>query len=164
MSICEQCKKAQATFHLTNIETNGEKIERHLCERCAIAAGLLQPKPTVAIGDFWSKLMSSKVEVSELMDLACPECGLTFVEFRNQGLLGCPNDYTVFRAPLLKMIEQAHDGATHHVGKTPHIDAARKSAQLDLKRLRRQLDDAVVAEDYERAAELRDRIREMEKQ
>jgi protein arginine kinase activator len=164
MGLCERCKKAQATFHLTNIEPSGEKIERHLCERCAVEAGLLQlQKPAVNLNELIESFVGGgKESSSALSNLVCEECGISYVEFRNHGLLGCPRDYDAFKEPLGKLLERAHDGATHHAGKVPKSLGAARTTQQDIHRLKRQLADAIAAEDYERAAELRDRIRELE--
>jgi len=163
MGLCERCKKAQATFHMTNIESAGRQ-ERHLCERCAVEEGLMQvAKPPVNINDILESFIAgSKTNAAALSGLVCEHCGISYVEFRNQGLLGCPHDYDVFEEQLAKLLERAHDGATHHVGKAPKTAAAPRVARQDLRRLKRQLSDAVAAEDYERAAQLRDKIREVE--
>ena len=164
MGLCEHCKKAQATFHMTNIEASGAKQERHLCERCAIEEGLVQAsKPSVNVDDILQSLVTgSKGKPSGAPSLVCGECGISYVEFRNQGLLGCPADYDVFEEHIQKLLERAHDGATHHVGKAPQAGDTPRITQQDVRRFRRQLAEAVAAEDYERAADLRDRIRELE--
>lgn len=164
MGFCERCKKAQATFHLTQIEGNGEKIERHLCEQCALEEGLLQmQKPTVNVQDVLESFVASaKDGPGPSSDLICGNCGMSYVEFRNQGLLGCPDDYDVFREALAPLIERAHDGANSHTGKTPQSLGQPRTTQQDLRKLRRQLEDAIRAEDYERAAKLRDRLQELD--
>ena len=164
MGLCEHCQKAQATFHMTNIDSSGTKQERHLCEHCAIEEGLMQvAKPSVNIQDLLDTFMaSSKAGGSSLSDLICEECGISYVEFRNQGLLGCPHDYDHFEDALVKLLERAHDGETHHVGKAPKSSRTQHTAQRDIHRLKRRLAEAVSAEDYERAAELRDQIHELE--
>lgn len=166
MGLCERCKKAQATCHFTNLEPSGEKVERHMCERCAVEENLLQPaKPSITINDFLEQFVSGAKGVSAaLSELVCEECGISYVEFRNQGLLGCANDYDVFKEPLNRLLQRAHDGATHHTGKTPLSLGAQRSSHQELRKLKRQLEDAVLAEDYERAARLRDRIRELEEE
>ena len=164
MGLCERCKKAQATFHMTNIDAAGAKQEHHLCERCAVEEGLMHvTKPSVNINDFLSDFVSGKKGgAGSAANLVCEECGISYVEFRNQGLLGCAADYDVFGEHLKRLIERAHDGATHHVGKAPRsLGVPRKDVQ-NARRLKRQLHEAVTAEDYERAAELRDKIRELE--
>lgn len=164
MGLCERCKKAQATFHLTNIETSGAKKERHLCEHCAIEEGLMQgAKPSVNVNDILKSLVShSKTSGAALSNLVCEECGMSYVEFRNEGLLGCANDYDAFEEHIEKLLERAHDGATHHVGKAPKSIGNTRTTQQDIHRLKRQLADAVTGEDYERAAELRNKIRTLE--
>lgn len=164
MVLCEKCKKAQATFHLTNIDPSGAKFERHLCEKCAVDDGLIQiQKPTENFTELLEGFLShGKAGAAAAADLVCDECGISYVEFRNQGLLGCPHDYDLFKAPLARLIERAHDGAKHHTGKAPRSATKARPAQADLRQLKRQLEEAVAAEDYERAVALRDRIRKLE--
>lgn len=163
MGLCERCKKAQATFHLTNLEASGDKVELHLCERCAQEEGHLQVKPNVNINDLLDSFVSSsKSTGGSYGSLICDECGISYVEFRNQGLLGCAKDYEVFKEPLLRLLDRAHDGATHHTGKIPSSLGMPRTTLQDINRLKRQLTEALAAEDYERAAELRDRVRGLE--
>jgi protein arginine kinase activator len=79
----------------------------------------------------------------------------------HQGRLGCPNDYICFEEQLEQLVANIH-GATAHTGKRPQKSAGNLDKQTQLIRLRRDLRDAVHAEDYERASVLRDRIRELE--
>lgn len=164
MGLCQRCKKAQATFHLTNIDPQGTKTEHHLCERCAIEEGLQQAKPPVSVNEYVETfLASSKAVATAASNLVCENCGITYIEFRNQGMLGCPDDYDAFKEHLSKLIERAQENATHHVGKTPKTPAVRKAGPAEVRRLKKLLEEAVAAEDYERAAQLRDRIGELEK-
>ncbi len=161
--LCNRCQKAQATFHILNIDPSGEKVERHLCERCAAEEGvqpLEKPAPSVEILEKF--VTSVKAGTAALHNLVCEQCGISYVEFRNQGLLGCAHDYDAFREVLNPLLERAHDGGSHHVGKSPRSLGVQRTTQQDIQRLRRLLEDAVAAEDYERAAELRDRIRKAE--
>jgi protein arginine kinase activator len=163
MGLCERCKKAQATFHLTDIDRSGNKAERHLCDRCAGEEGLLQAKPQVDLNEILENFIAgSKAGAADLSTLVCDQCGISYVEFRNQGLLGCPHDYEVFKEQIGRLLERTHGGATTHVGKVPKSLGQVRKPQQDIRRLKRMLDEAVAAEDYERAAKLRDRIRELE--
>lgn len=160
MILCQQCKKQTATVHLTDL-AKGEKRERHLCEECASKEGVAV-KQHVSINDVLNQFLQSGVQ--ELARLKCPDCGITFVEFRSQGLLGCPNDYDVFGTALSSVIERAQDGQTHHTGKTPgQKDAPVRTVQEERARLQRELQEAVAAEDYEQAARLRDQLGELQK-
>jgi protein arginine kinase activator len=157
--LCQQCKKQTATVHLTDL-AKGEKKERHLCEDCAAREGIAV-KQHVSINDVLNQFLQSGVQ--ELSKIKCPDCGITFVEFRSQGLLGCPNDYDVFGEHLGSVIERAQDGHNHHTGKAPGQKSASKSAHEERLALQRELREAVAAEDYELAARLRDRLGEISK-
>ena len=87
---------------------------------------------------------------------------MTFREFRLKGQLGCPHDYDVFRSLLTPLIERAHAGASHHVGKVPDTADATVRKQTGLLRLRRELEEAIEQENYEQAARLRDQLRSLE--
>src|SRR6185295_3556757 len=100
--------------------------------------------------------------VQELSKVKCPDCGITFVEFRSQGVLGCPRDYEVFGEPLAAVIERAQDGQTHHVGKRPGQEIPVNPEQNERLRLQRELREAVEEEDYELAARLRDQLGALE--
>lgn len=164
MGLCESCKKEPATFHLTNLTRDGQKIEKHLCERCAIEQGLIQvQKPAFSHEVLESFVKATKGAAAAAAHLVCEHCGTSYLEFRNEGLLGCPKDYDVFRDLLVPLLERAHDGATHHTGKTPRSLGTPRISQQQIQQLKRQLADAVAAEDYERAAALRDRIATLEK-
>jgi len=158
--LCQLCKNSPATVHVTDITPpNGEKRERHLCEGCAEDEGITM-KQHEPINTILAKFVQQKVGsgAQELADLTCPHCGVSFREFRTQGLFGCAHDYEVFGQYIAPLIERAHGGATQHVGKVPRRLGAPATDQTELLRLRRRLNEAVEAEDYETAAELRDQI------
>lgn len=161
---CNACKKQPATVHLTDISPQGEKIERHLCEDCAKKEGIT---PSGPVSGNLSQMLNSfigggKITAQQLAEIRCPKCKLSFVEFRNNGLLGCPNDYDAFEKALLSLIERAHQGAGRHIGKNPRRHKKKRMPENDLVRLRRELNRAVDDEKYEEAARIRDSIRSIE--
>lgn len=162
---CQICNKREATIHLTEI-TDGARNEMHLCERCASEQGIAV-KSQIPINELLSGLLSSQPEDDELAGLltketSCPHCGFTLEQFHKEAVLGCPYDYEVFEKPLLLLIEKAHDGKTSHCGKVPSRVSPDSKRQIELLSLRQKLDAAVQAEDYELAAELRDKIKKHE--
>ena len=161
---CQACKKQPATVHLTDISPQGEKCERHLCEECAQTEGVTQKPPQHLNQLLTAFVQGSKASAKQIADLACPQCKLTFVEFRNTGLLGCPSDYDAFEMALAPLIERAHVGSSHHIGKVPRRLGAPRSPEADLIRLRRQLSKAVESEHYELAAKIRDDIEAIDAQ
>lgn len=156
--LCQRCKKSTATVHVTDLV--GETKELHFCEECAGEQGITIKTP-VPINTLLEDFIKNQSETQELTDLTCPECGMSFVQFRQQGVLGCPNDYDAFEKILSPLISQAQEGATHHVGKIPDQSSDTQKRQHVLLKLRRDLDDAVEREDYERAAKIRDELKEL---
>jgi protein arginine kinase activator len=93
--------------------------------------------------------------------LKCPVCGFTQADFKKTGRLGCSSCYAVFSEGLSGMLKNMHKG-TEHTGKSP---AAFRQVRLHgekMKSLQDRLTQAVAAEEYERAADLRDQIRQIE--
>ena len=161
-ALCQRCNTAQATVHLLDIvPPDGEKRERHLCERCATEEGVTA-QPHESISNILGQFIKQASGMQESVDADCKECGTTFREFRSSGLLGCANDYDAFQKPLAVLIERAHEGATHHVGKTPARLTSEPSVHVRLGMLRRQMRESVDQEDYESAARLRDEIQSLE--
>jgi len=158
---CDHCDKP-ATIHLTDISDSGQKVVKHLCPDCAAAEGI-QIKSNLPIGQLLEDfILSGSTGTEQLPDLTCDVCGTTFAEFHKAGRLGCPNDYDAFGQPLATIIENTHDGATEHIGKVPHRAGGDQQKQTAILRMRAELKQAVVREDYERAAALRDQIRQVE--
>jgi protein arginine kinase activator len=145
--------------HLTDI-VNGKKKQLHLCQRCAEDQKLVQ-KEELNLPAILQTLIGQHAGplTDELSKLACPACGIRYMEFRNQGRLGCPNDYAVFRTGLEPLLHRIHK-ADRHKGKVPRRGPANLAQQAELVELRRRLQDAVAAEAYEEAGRLRDLLRE----
>lgn len=210
---CDRCGN-EATVHEVTIK-GGKKIERHLCEACAgqhglaVAGGGAHSDPGKLVAQAIVLKASGATEAQQRAAASsCPGCGLTFAQFRHAGLLGCPECYRAFETTLSPLLERAHEGGTHHVGKTPRRASPAGAAAAGgpaggrggfattgrassggaeaaagapgtpsaspapsgsdagerLRRvtaLRRELDRAVGAEQYERAAQLRDQLRAM---
>ena len=116
MAKCDKCDKP-ATIYLTEI-LEGQKIQKHLCEECAAAEGITV-KTNVPVSQLLEELVMQSAGGPQAAELKCDVCGMTFREFRQHGLLGCPNDYEVFSRPLDNLLQRAHGGSLHHIGKTP---------------------------------------------
>lgn len=171
---CENCGEREATVHEVLIH-QGKKVEKHLCQACAGQAGI-DANPNTPINELLSKYLLKQTGEARTPEsaLVCPICQTTWAEFRQSGLLGCPGCYDTFAERLGPLIERAHEGGCRHVGKLPRRalsagdggrmerllgDASERAERL--ADLRRQLACAVDAEQYERAAALRDELRRM---
>jgi protein arginine kinase activator len=163
---CQICKQNTATIHLTEI-VDGQRNESHLCETCAQKQGVAV-KAQIPLNELLSSLLASQPESGTTAlsksqsEQTCPHCGITFEKFRQSSLLGCPYDYEVFDKQLKPIIEKSHAGHTEHRGKIPSRVPTDERKQLDLLRLRQELEAALQNEDYETAAKLRDRIKELQ--
>src|SRR2546421_12428373 len=160
---CDNCGK-QATVHLTEIK-NGKKIEKHLCEQCAAQNEGVPIKSHTPINELLTNFVMAHSGLQKELGTACEHCGITWAEFRQSGLLGCSHDYEQFEKDLSPLLQRAHEGATHHTGKVPARGGAAGAATRpkkkvgDVGRLRKEVQRAVEAEDYEKAAKSRDQIR-----
>ncbi len=168
---CDTCHENVATVHLTEI-VNKTKRELHLCEKCAEKKGISVKAQFLPQEAGLSEAAGAKEAGGtgsggagffvEIPSLACPVCGLTFGEFRATGRLGCANDYTAFKRGLVPLLEKIHGGAVEHRGKVPAHVNERLERQKKVAALRQALHRAIQREEYEKAAELRDRIYEIE--
>lgn len=160
--ICENCGKAQAKIHMTEIINENEKREHHLCEKCAEKLGYAI-KQHFSLSEVLAGLGAAQLAARQahVPDVKCPSCGLTFAEFQVAGRFGCAEDYEAFGELIQQRLERFHD-ATQHIGKVPRYGdrASRRGARL--RALRSQLREAIEKEDYERAAKLRDEIKSIE--
>ena len=161
MKKCQRCAKG-ATLHITELN-EGDVKALHLCEGCAqeylssVDVGELEEESPFGGGE-----ESEEPEEFEDAGLGqCPNCGITFKEFRDQGRLGCPQDYLVFEEALTPLLENIH-GDTEHIGKCPQRSPEGSDRQYELIKLRNELKLAVEEESYEQAAEIRDRIATLE--
>jgi protein arginine kinase activator len=163
---CQVCKTTTATIHLTEI-VDGQRSEMHMCETCAQKQGLTL-KTQIPINELLSSLLASQPEQQALNPAesapaqSCPNCGITFEQFRQQSLLGCPGDYEFFQKQLDSVIKKSHSGHDTHCGKVPSKAPQEMKEQLELIRLKKELEMAISTEDYELAAKLRDRIKEIQ--
>lgn len=160
---CDQCGENEAVVHLTQIENN-EMTVIHLCDACAEDRGLdTGSEPAgLPLTDFLAEMSSEKTPTRTRSDTRCSFCGLTFADFRETGRLGCPQCWATFEAHLKGLTRRIHGDALHR-GKVylpPDPTASERERRLDA--LREQLERSVESEDFERAAELRDEIHELE--
>jgi protein arginine kinase activator len=168
--LCDKCKQKQADVFYRQ-EINGEVHEYHLCEDCAAQSELLSNN--MSFDNLFEGFLNGMGQGGMLYGDGhlphkgtdvCGSCGATFADFTNSGRLGCPDCYDTFRNRLRGALKSIQGGATKHTGKGS-AEARRLKAQTAPKelteeeRLKTELDTAIKNEEYEKAAELRDKIR-----
>ena len=160
---CERCGSEGALVKLTQI-VNDEASKHVLCEECATNKGMQisPPQGDVTLSGLLDQLLKVDQSADKDSDPTCPYCDVTYGSFRSSGLLGCPECYETFAERIASIVRRVHRGE-RHVGKVYlPPDPSPPSLERALVALRSKLDRAVVDEDFERAAELRDRLRELE--
>jgi protein arginine kinase activator len=163
---CDQCREREAVIHLTQI-VNDQVTTLHLCEKCAAEKGVDSPgaHAKTPLGTLIGAMGKSPEQApAPRSSDVCTRCGGTFQDFRETGRLGCPDCYRSFETPLRDLLRRLH-GSTHHLGEryAEHEPAA--TVVVDHEQaadLREQLRLAVETENFELAAELRDRLRVLE--
>jgi protein arginine kinase activator len=162
--LCDNCKERDAIINLTQVE-HDSKVTLHLCEPCAQQKGVETGGAVLKtpLGGFLTALGTGGAVLPTPSDgLRCPSCGSTLRDFRDAGRLGCDQCYVAFELHLRDLLRRLH-GSSQHVGERYDIPGAAtadpRSRLLDLKA---QLRRAVDGENFELAAELRDRIRVLE--
>lgn len=163
---CGECGERDAVVTLTQV-VEGESRTIGLCERCAAEKGI-QATASVEknpLGGFLSALWKSAEPGGPDEPAAagpCGGCGATFADFRETGRLGCPECYRTFE-PALRVLLRRYHGSTHHHGRRPEPEEGQAStSDAAVLALRERLRAAVQAENFEQAAELRDRLKELE--
>lgn len=162
---CQQCQKREANVHFTQVK-NGNKVEMYLCSQCAEKNGQFSFSPQLNLGGFLWGVPGfgggmGFAEIEQPREVHCDICGISFDDFRKTGKLGCANCYRVFRENLSPILRRLH-GSTDHTGKVPVKLSECIRTTDELEKLRSELAVAIGDEQYEKAAELRDRIRELE--
>ena len=173
--LCDNCKERDAVINLTQVE-HDSKVTLHLCEQCAQQKGV-ETGGTVLkspLGNFLGAVVKGGSSLGGALvpasgdGLRCPACGSTLRDFRDTGRLGCDQCYVAFDSHLRDLLRRLH-GSSQHVGERYDVPGEGRggggggddprSRLLDLKA---QLRRAVEGENFELAAELRDRIRVLE--
>ena len=157
--LCCICKEKEAKVHLTQI--TGDKMQKvDLCEECAKTKGVNDPQG-FSLADLLLGLGAShEIEQSAGgSDLKCLRCGFTQADFKKAGRLGCPECYGAFAEALGGLLKTMHKG-THHIGKVPESLQQSRDLSARLDTLQEKLTKAIEGEDFEKAAVLRDEIKQ----
>lgn len=177
---CDNCGKDNANFKYTQI-INGVKKEITLCDKCSKEMGIDQIDFNMPISfssfldDFF---MDNDTFLPSFVDnniLKCDNCQMTFEEFLNQGKFGCEHCYEAFANKIDPILKNIH-GGNRHIGrkinaiqnestKIQKEETQGEEIQEDatLIELNKQLKQAISDENYEEAAVIRDKIKNIKK-
>jgi protein arginine kinase activator len=168
---CQACGHRPAVVEFIQV-TGDTRRELSLCRECALSMGV---RAQVEAFQRLSQLLLHDMTISGIPDemraalsAKCSTCGLVFAEFVKTGLLGCPQCYEDFKDLLKPVLRRMH-GVTK---KPASVSPERKEAE-DLRghtedmvtetreQLEMELHLALLEEDYEKAAALRDKLKKL---
>ncbi len=163
--LCQVCQKNPAEIKISHA-INDKKIQIELCKACAEEKGLNNPLLNLPqlFGNFLAQILGEEVFRSkrDAFETQCPECGATWDYFRETGLLGCDLCYQVFEEDLAVILRRIH-GSNQHIGSRPRSHRYLVN-ESELEGMKMELQKAIEEERFERAAELRDMIRDAERE
>ena len=164
---CQKCGANNANTHVKTI-VNGEFAEYDLCSECAAKMGYTNmfsdfgSEFSGLLGSFFGNVLPARTQATR-----CEYCGSSYPEIAKTGMVGCAHCYELFADRLYPSIRRMHGNTTHcgknsPTAKREKLKDAEETAGDKLSRLKAELDKAVKEQNYEHAAELRDKIKEME--
>ncbi len=166
--LCERCNQNEAKIHLIK-SINGDKTGIWLCDNCAKIFGEL----SIVKSSDWKRLSFNKIINSifedfplkdeKVTNLVCKACGTTYEEVKEKRILGCDKCYYYFIDNLTQAIKK-NQGNIEHIGKIPKREGIIIKKKKKIKKLKNDIEKAIAIEDYERAAVLRDKIWDLEKE
>ncbi len=158
--MCERCGKHPADVFYTDIQ-EGKVSHLHVCKHCADELGISHSAPTgeFAISNLLAGMLDEGIAGEEAAtQTSCTTCGLSYGDFKETGRLGCPDCYDSFSASLRHLLRRIH-GSNQHEGKVPFSQLKMVAERREVRRLQVLLQKAIEAEEFERAAEIRDQLK-----
>lgn len=164
--LCQKCKKNEANVHLVKM-VNGKKSDVWLCENCAktisdISVGVVGNMNEESLQSLLGGLFEELDKYNgPKMDVVCKNCGLTYSEFKKTKEVGCGKCYESFKDELDEQIIEVQ-GNIFHSGKIPKKNPTRIIKESSISELQEKLKSAILKEEYEKAAIIRDKIKLLE--
>ncbi|MGB8656970.1 MAG: UvrB/UvrC motif-containing protein [Candidatus Zixiibacteriota bacterium] len=159
--LCQDCGKKEAVFHLTQV-VDDQKVALNLCKECADKRGFRNPLEGVPfpLAEFLASMLSqSGIQKTDTQpQLVCSACGMSFSDFTQSGRLGCGKCYVTFKSQLDDLLRKVH-GSTEHRGKFPSATLDVMKPLREERKLQEELKRAIQDEDFEKAAQIRDRLK-----
>jgi protein arginine kinase activator len=149
--ICAQCGEREAIVFIRRSGGSSEGCDLVLCESCSNRRGIIAGKGGLElnIDDLIGAGLDGAGDPARAS--SCPSCGLELGALRRERRLGCSDCAEAFAEELEKAMGR---------GRIVEADLPMPSPPrlAGVSRLKRELEEALGSEDYERAAALRDEI------
>ncbi|AQS57929.1 UvrB/UvrC motif-containing protein [Desulforamulus ferrireducens] len=167
--LCDRCQKRPAQVHFTQVINNTKK-QMSLCTVCAaeMQAESMAAFPQLNLHDFLAGLINhhftgNQLQTKAIPQVSCEKCGATEAQVAKSGLFGCSECYSQFGQRVKPLLKRIH-GSSRHTGKVPRRTGGKAIITKEIRILKGQLQEAINQEEFEKAARLRDRIKELEQQ
>jgi protein arginine kinase activator len=172
----QPCSKPKI-YQITEIEDNKAKTVVSLCEDCFAIYVNQKPKVDEKIAKEFVNEVLSFVETivkeynpTPKLSKSCPKCGTSLHDISKKGKLGCIECWDWFYEDIKTALYLAHGSPNSpedliHTGKVPknfHVTKIDEDAKTRMVKLKYKLSQAIEQEDYEKAAKLRDIIKDLE--
>ncbi|MGB4610445.1 MAG: hypothetical protein WBH77_07455 [Saccharofermentanales bacterium] len=174
--LCDKCQKNEANISVQTM-VNGVAKTYHLCSECAQKQGLFQSGfdfENFPMANFLGKALfnfpfaslsnqPATIGTNIKKSVRCPGCGQDFSDLRKAGLFGCPECYTTFHDVIRSMLDQIHGGHIHDAAQVvpEKIEFEQTQPLTEIEKLRSELQKKIQLEQYEEAALLRDKIKDL---
>lgn len=165
--LCDICKERESIISYTKVQ--GDKIEEvHLCGECAEEKLKIDFSKNVNIGfqleEFLKNIFQFTTEnISEEDYKECPNCGMSFKEYRESGIIGCSKCYDTFRDEI-KNYFKSISKLPKHIGNIPENAGKNLKYKRKLDDLESELEILISLEEYESAAVIRDKIKSLKEE
>lgn len=159
--LCQKCGENQATtYYMQTI--NGKTTSIQLCSACAADIGVGSMLNHASMSDMFSEFLTNTFSMpSVTTNKVCEKCHSGLSDIIKSGKVGCDECYHTFYKEILPTIENVH-GKTRHIGKISASADSRIKKKAEIQQLKSELNEAVENQEFETAAELRDRIKSIE--
>jgi protein arginine kinase activator len=162
--LCEKCQKNQATVIIKQTTADGNVVTKHLCPACSFKFEI-----PISFEDLFQGFLQTIQSMAQneaghtpiKKSSPCPTCGMTFEQFKSTSKLGCADCYNTVSGEMEALLKNVQ-GSIRHEGKYPRRSGVTLRQKREVDQLRTRLKNAVEHENYEEAANLRDRIRALE--
>ena len=164
---CDGCQKREAALVLHMI-TNGQVATRSLCLDCAKKAHQEMAQAFSTMGMSMSGMDEMRGAAAEpkrenlrLPKMICASCRTAYEDINDETVFGCPKCYQAFHTQVIDYLSSIRGPEKQAINLEPQEKDFSFVMQGTETELKERLNEALRAENYEQAANLRDRLKEL---
>lgn len=162
---CDVCRKNASFIYFVRV-LNNKVIRTNLCEDCF--KNLWKDMTFKPLSEIFEGLKPAETKPAPRgglvgKEVTCKNCSTKLSSYFKEGFLGCSECYKAFAPALRETLKESY-GDVVYGGKIPKGLAETTKIGIKLHKLRRKLKLYIKEEEYEKAADTRDEIINLEKQ